>query len=127
MSQKVPFYYSLASVAVMLFITHRFARPIPLPAAGAIIFGWLGYWTLRQYRPIGIAVGVIAGLALGIAAQVRSYVIEDRVNEVGVLISHAGIDATVSFLLTLIVLLIALVPASFLRCRLSGRPKARAV
>lgn len=96
-------------LAAGLWLLDAILQPIPMPAGGAALFGWLGFWPApRRLEWRSCAVAFAIGALVGVAFHVRSHIVEDRVETWGSLALHALGDLAVSAVGAALVLALAL-------------------
>jgi hypothetical protein len=85
----------LAVATVMLVIANRILNPAPIPAVGMIAGGLLAFYVRDRLR--WMAMGAVAGWALGISVHTYSHFAEGRVTSGSELVSHVGVNAGLGF------------------------------
>jgi hypothetical protein len=92
----------LAVATVMLVIANRILNPAPIPAMGMIAGGLLAFYIRDRLR--WLAIGAVAGWALGISVHTYSHFAERRVSSGSDLVAHVGVNAALGFVVGAVVL-----------------------
>jgi hypothetical protein len=88
-----------------VWATDLLLQPIPMPAGGAAVLAWLGFWlSPRLVERRSAVVGFVLGALIGVVFHVRSHIVEDRVDSASALAMHVAGDLAVSALAAAVVL-----------------------
>ena len=94
----------------ILLVASLLLQPLPIPAAGAVAGGLIGFWVTRRKRLAFTAGGAVAGALAGAALHAWQHFAEDRAHPIAGLAAHLAADAGLGLLIGGAVLLVVLVP-----------------